>query len=184
MRLTDSQLLNQISTRDPEAFAAFFDRHAPMTLALIRRILPDPASSEDVLQEVFWQVWEQAGRYDSERSSPRTWLFLLARSRALDYRRRNPVRVSPPMTGSAEPAVGWDPLGGLERDEARAGLLLALLDIPADQAEVLELAFFEGLSHSRIAERLGLALGTVKTRIRAGLGRLRSRLSSDPDLYP
>jgi RNA polymerase sigma-70 factor (ECF subfamily) len=184
MEQTDLELIVRIASRDASAFAAFYDRHAPALYALVCRLLRGLAGADDVLQETFWQVWERAGQYDPERASARTWLFILARSRAIDYRRRNPA--PHPLTTPEEvsSAVEADPSRDLESEEFRSGLASALASIPTEQAAVLELAIYEGLSHSRIAERLDLSLGTVKTRIRSGLTRLRSRLKTDSDTSP
>ncbi len=179
MEPTDLELLQRIADRDAEAFAAFYDRHAPLVLGLIRRQIPGAIEADDVLQEVFWQVWECADRYDPSRSSVRGWLALLTRSRAIDYRRRNPV---PSHPDSNDPrTIEVDPSHQLVDQEAHNHLSVALKALSADQSQVVKLAFFDGLTHHQISERLNLPLGTVKTRIRAGLAKLRGLLNSGSD---
>ena len=184
MEITDSELIDRIACRDVAAFATFYDRHSPGIYALLRRILGESTGADDVLQEAFWRIWERARQYDPARGSVRTWLFLVARSRAIEYRRRNPAPHGLTSSEGVEPAVVTDPSRGLEREETQTRLMSALAELPAEYSALLELAFFEGLSHSRISERLGLSLGTVKTRIRSGLIRLRSRLKTDMDRTP
>ncbi|MFO0890356.1 MAG: sigma-70 family RNA polymerase sigma factor [Isosphaeraceae bacterium] len=181
MKPSDQELLSRIATRDAEAFATLYDRYAASVHGLIRRFVPSADSSDDLLQEVFWQAWERASRYDPARGEVKTWLFLLARSRALDYRRRNAIGSGAVPARDVDGEVAVEPESGMEIAESRMRLTGAMADLPPEQAEVLMLAFYEGLTHVQIAERLGLALGTVKTRIRSGIIRLRNQLGSLSD---
>ena len=180
-------LLARIAQGDREAFGRFYDAFAGLALGLIRRILRDPGASEEVLQEVFWQIWLEAGRYDSRRGSPEAWVVMRAKARAIDrlraIRRREKTFVAPvdeAVTRSSE-APGENPGVAAETK----GLVRSALDgLPEAQRRVVELAFFEGLTQSEIASRLGEPLGTVKTRARLGLERLRSLLAGKVKAEP
>jgi RNA polymerase sigma-70 factor (ECF subfamily) len=163
-------LMNRVAARDGAAFARLFELHAPVTLGLLDRILGRRGEAEEVLQEAFLQVWMQADRYDEVRSTPRGWILMLARSRALDRlrrrdssRRREEAAGEEPTAGAAVSPVGT---GRLEEKE-RQRLV----------SSALGLAFFEGLTHTQIAERLEAPLGTVKSRILLGMNKLRQALS-------
>jgi RNA polymerase sigma-70 factor (ECF subfamily) len=170
-------LLARIAQGDREAFGRFYDAFAGLALGLIRRILRDPAASEEVLQEVFWQIWQEAARYDPHRGSPEAWLVMRAKTRAIDRlratRRREKTFVAP-----VDEAVASAPDDPTENPgvvaERRRFVRSALDGLPEPQRRVVELAFFEGLTQSEIASRLGEPLGTVKTRARLALERLRS----------
>jgi RNA polymerase sigma-70 factor (ECF subfamily) len=172
MASSDAELLHHVASGDRTAFAEFYDRHAGRVLGLLRAMLRAPADADDVLQETFAQVWARAAQYDPARSSAAAWLVLIARSRARDYQRRHRRIVSPPPEGAA-PAVQH---GDLERRES-AGLARSALDrLPAEQRAAVALSFFRGLTHEEIARVQSLPLGTVKTRIRLGMQRLRELL--------
>jgi RNA polymerase sigma-70 factor (ECF subfamily) len=148
-------------------------------LGLIRRVLRDPGASEEVLQEVFWQIWREAAQYDPRRGSPEAWLFMRAKTRAIDklrsIRRRERTFVLPLDEGVARAAAGGTGSAGGGAED-RGVIQTALAQLPAAQRQVIELAFFEGLTQSEISARLGEPLGTVKTRARLGLERLRGVL--------
>ncbi len=171
-------LIARIANGDRDAFARFYDRYASLVFTFATRLLQVQSDAEDLLQEVFLQVWRQAGSYSQERGRPEAWLITMTRSRAIDklrsLRRRDQNTVSSggtfPVEGSGQVA------NGTGASEARLTVHGALAKLPEAQRMVLELAFFDGLTQSEIAARLGEPLGTVKTRIRAGLERLRGFL--------
>ena len=176
-------LLGMIAQGDREAFSRFYDGFAPLAFGLIRRIVRDPAASEEVLQEVFWQIWREAARYDPRRGSPEAWVVMRAKTRAIDrlraIRRRERTFVAPvddAIAASASDAPAENPGVAAER---RGRVRSALEGLPEPQRRVVELAFFEGLTQSEIAHRLGEPLGTVKTRARLGLERLRSLMKRE-----
>jgi RNA polymerase sigma-70 factor (ECF subfamily) len=163
-------LLQRLTGGDPAALGEFYDLYAGLVNGLALRILRNTAEAEDVVQEVFVQVWRQAERYDPGRGSAEAWLCTIARSRALDRLRRRASRREEP--GDALPA------GASERPRTEEALAVreALESLSSDQRSALELAYYEGLTQSEIADRLGQPLGTVKTRIRTAMIRLRDVL--------
>lgn len=176
----DLKLMSRVAARDGAAFTRLFEVYASTTLGLLYRILGRRSEAEEVLQEVFLQVWTQADRYDGDRSSPRGWILMMARSRALDrIRRRESSRRREEAAGEeasfAEPPLGTE---RLETQERRRQVSLALGGLSPDQRRCIELAFFEGLTHTQIAERLEAPLGTVKSRILLGMNKLRQALSA------
>lgn len=172
--------MRRIADRDGGALAGLFERHAPVTLGLLQRILGGRGEAEEVLQEVFLQIWMQADRYDGARSTPRGWILMLARSRALDrLRRRESARRREEIVGE-EAGEMVSPLGTerLESLEVKRQVSSALGALSPDQRRCIELAFFEGLTHTQIAERLEAPLGTVKSRILLGMNKLRQALGA------
>ena len=182
--IEDSFLIGQISAGDQEAFARFYDLHSAAVLGLVARVLGAGGEAEEVLQEVFLQVWRQSDRYEAARSTPRGWLLMLARSRALDRLRRRDARgrhEQEAVTDASFPRL-VSPLGTrrLEDVERRERICSALNLLSPEQRRCIELAFFEGLTHTQIAERLAAPLGTVKSRILLGMNKLRQALSTRP----
>jgi RNA polymerase sigma-70 factor (ECF subfamily) len=174
MAKSEEHLISRIAAGDRDAFAELYDRYSSRLFGLILRLLRNRTESEDVLQEVFLQVWAQATRFESSRSSLDVWLLMIARSRGLDRLRRRTV---PVVSELPEPATTDDPGCDAENAEQAEQIRTALGQLPADQREPICLAFFEGLTHEQIALRLNVPLGTVKTRIRLGMIRLRDRFS-------
>ncbi len=175
-------LIARIAQGDREAFSRFYDRFAPIAFGLIRRVVRDPEAAAEVLQEVFWQVWREAGQYDPRRGNPEAWLVMRAKTRAIDklrsIRRREKTFVMPLDESVA--GQGGVPAENPAVAAEDRGLLHAALDqLPDAQRRVVEMAFFEGLTQSEIAQRLGEPLGTVKTRARLGLERLRTALKGE-----
>ena len=175
----DATLVRQISDGRQEALAELYSRYGPLLTALAHRIVGDSGEAEEVVQEAFLQSWRQAGRYDPERSSVSTWLVLIARSRAIDRLRtqRAGERTVTTMAREAQP-THTSPAGpgDVWMQERRALLRRALAQLPAEQREVVELAFYAGLTQRQIAERNDLPLGTVKTRTLLAMRKLRASL--------
>ena len=176
----DLELMSRVAARDSEAFARLFELHSPVALGLLNRILAARGEAEEVLQEVFLQVWMQSDRYEAGRSTPRGWILMLARSRALDrIRRRDSARRREEIAGEDSGGEAIPPVGTerLEYVERRRQLDSALHLLSPDQRRCIELAFFEGLTQTQIAERLEAPLGTVKSRILLGMSKLRQALA-------
>ena len=170
----DAELICLTALGNHQAFASLYDRYAPQLFGLLLRILHSRADAEDVLQEVFLQVWLSAGDFDETRGRPLTWLVILARSRAIDRVRALSARQRAAVESQRE-ASQWDFSDACEdaiRSEQGRVIREALAALPDKQRRVLVLAYFEGLSQSQIAARLGLPLGTVKTQTRSGLVKL------------
>lgn len=168
-------LMAQVADGDQRAFAGLYDRLAPAIFGVARRVLRDPAQAEEVTQEVFVEIWKQATRFDLERGSVRTWAVTIAHRRAVDRVRSEQAHRTRQLRDSTTGAPS-DPTPedtAVESEERRRALA-ALAELSDVQREALELAFYDGLTHVQIADRLGIALGTVKTRIRDGLIRLRA----------
>jgi RNA polymerase sigma-70 factor (ECF subfamily) len=182
-----------VARGETESLAALYDRHARGVYSMAIRVVRDEADAEDVVQEVFAQVWRQANRYDASRGSVAAWLLTMARSRAIDRLRTRLVRpdgrdravawTDDAWASRAAPLVDPSDALGFERDARR--IRQALDELPLVQRLAIELAYFEGLTQSQIAERLEQPLGTVKTRIRLGLLKLRDVLTgSSPEGAP
>jgi RNA polymerase sigma-70 factor (ECF subfamily) len=166
-------LLRRLQDGDSEALGAFYDTYSGLVNGLALRILRDTTDAEDVVQEVFVQAWRQAGRFDPSRGSPEAWLCTIARTRALDRLRRRAAR-------REEPSESAPPPTGRPRTEEALAVRKALQGLSEDQRRALELAYYEGLTQSEIAERLDEPLGTIKTRIRTAMIRLRETLEPIP----
>jgi RNA polymerase sigma-70 factor (ECF subfamily) len=164
---------------DEAAFGELYDALAPTVYGVVLRVLRDRAQSEEVTQEVFVEVWRQAARFDPTRGGVRAWVVTIARRRAVDRVRAEQSRRDRRVRDVAIPATSPEStaemvIESLEGERARR----ALGELTDVQRQALELAFFEGLTHVEIADRLGVALGTVKTRIRDGLIRLRGLMGA------
>lgn len=179
----DLDLLGRIALRDASAVATLYDRHARALYSLVHYILRDTAEAEDILQEVFLRVWEKAATYDPVLGSPMAWLVRIARNRAIDKVRS---RRSRPVTQSADEtlderlfdavAPAPDPERATSESEQQRALAGALSRLAPEQRVLIEQAFFMGYTQSELAERFGLPLGTVKTRIRTGMLAMREHL--------
>lgn len=175
---TDAELVRAVARGDERAFASLYDRYHPTLLGFLIRILRESVEAEDVLQEVFLQVWEQASSYDESRGRPFTWMVTIARSRAVDRLRASGSRLRLETTATQEPREETaDLCDDAIRSERGETVRRALEEIPEEPRRILLLAYFEGLTQSEIAARIGKPLGTVKTRARAGLSKLRELLS-------
>lgn len=171
---SDAELLRAIARGDEAALAQIYDAYAPTLFGMMLRILHSRAEAEDVLQEVFLQVWQNAPQFDEERGRPFTWLATIAHSRAIDRLRsldsRQRTATKAAVKRGEEQTDATDEVFKLEQAEA---VRRALDEISEGQKRVLLLAYFEGLTQSEIAERTQEPLGTVKTRMRSGLIKLR-----------
>jgi len=178
-RLADQASLARIASGDTDALAELYDRHARLIFSLAFRVLQDRGDAEDVVQEVFAQVWAQAGRYDAGRGAVGAWMLTIARTRAIDRLRARRVRPEAVAESGAAETVA-DSATPQDVDllsaEQVERLRRALNELPEEQRVALELAYYEGLTHAEVAERLGAPLGTVKTRIRQAVIRLRASL--------
>jgi RNA polymerase sigma-70 factor (ECF subfamily) len=174
---SDAELLRAIARGDEAALASLYDRYASILLGLVLRILHSRGEAEDVLQEVFLQVWRRAGDFDEARGRPFTWLVTLARSRAIDRLRALDSRGRAAVASRRE---ATEEVSDASADAFRAeqGEIVrdALTQLPEEQRTTLLLAYHEGLTQTEIAERLKQPLGTVKTRTRAGLMKMRELL--------
>lgn len=170
-----------MAVRDEAALGVFYDRWNPLVHAVVLRIVRQREDVEDVVEEIFWQAWRQADRYEETRGSVQTWLLTIARSRALDrVRSLNRLREDSIDGKSGEfvsqLASTADPAMDAESRERRGVVIAALETLPAEQRQALEMGYFGGYSQSEIAERTGLPLGTIKTRMRLAMQKLRERL--------
>jgi RNA polymerase sigma-70 factor (ECF subfamily) len=179
MATAGTELIRRMAGGDAAAFAAFYDAYAPLAFGLLRRML-GPEEAAEALQDVFWELWRGARDYDASRGSPEAWVTVRTRSRGIDrlrsVRRREEMTAAPladvaPETEAPNPGVAAE-----ERDAVRG----ALAALPDHQRQVIQLSFFDGLSQSEIAARLGQPLGTVKTRMRLGMDRLRGLMGARP----
>jgi len=170
----DMGLLTRIQSGDQEAMSALFDRYGTMVYSVALRVLKDAGEAEDVMQEIFVQVWKNPGAFVSGKGSLGGWLVVVARNRSIDMiRRRRPTEqvelfALPSSTNLAREA---------ERNSLLGKIRGVMVSLPEEQRNSVELAFFEGLSHSEIAEKTGDPLGTVKTRIRLALTTIRKALT-------
>ena len=171
-------LLVEVSNGDTEALSDLYDRLAGIVHALTLRIVGDSARAENTVQKVFLTIWKKAHLYDTSRASARTWILSVARNQAIDeWRRLKNQRQTEELdqltlVDTGEP----DPLTSTIEGERSALVREALESLPSEQQQALLLAYFSGLSHSQIAQQLETPLGTVKTRIQLGLGKLRRKL--------
>jgi RNA polymerase sigma-70 factor (ECF subfamily) len=174
---TDAQLLDGIARSDEASLAALYDRYHLLAFSLALRVVNDRGRAEDVVQDAFLSVWRKAGSYVSGRGSVKTWLTSIVRNRAIDL-----VRARRESDGDDEavllalrdprPGVVEQVTASLDRQTIRS----AITELPLEQRQAIAMAYFEGLSHSEIADATGLALGTVKSRIRLGMHRLKGLL--------
>ena len=180
----DGALIARAAAGDERAIGALYDRYGRVVYAVAFRIVGERADAEEVVIEAFAQAWRDAAKFEAGRSSVAGWLTMIARSRALDLvraraRRRRMTASAAADRPQSAPAMGeWrpDPSGALDHDERRRQVEQALASLAPPQREAIELAYFEGLSQSEIAARLQEPLGTVKTRVRLGMQKLRECL--------
>ena len=184
-RFDDETLITLISRADENALGGLYDRYSRLVYSVALNTIADPARAEEITQDVFVRVWEGAKTYRSEQGRVATWLTSITRNRAIDVYRRGRVR-------HENLHISWDEIESLnspapQNVEAEVDLAQrqrrvrwAVAQLPEDQKQALGLAFFQGLSHVEIADALGEPLGTVKTRIRLAMQKLRLLLQSEP----
>jgi RNA polymerase sigma-70 factor (ECF subfamily) len=176
----DADLLRRMTGGERTALDSLFQRHGSRVHGLLLRMLGASGEAEEVLQDVFLQAWTRAQAYRSEKGSPRTWLMVMARSRALDR-----IRATRAARRRDDAALAEQPLvevpvveEDLERQELAGTMRNLLGELPAEQREAIELAFYAGLTHTQVAERLGVPLGTIKSRILMGMKKLKAGLGT------
>ena len=177
-----AELLRRIATGDIQAMATFYDQTATPLFSVAVRILGDPSEAEEVIQDVFMQIWEKAGVFDPLLGSAFHWAISIARHRSIDrlrsrQRRTRLIEELNNNTGASNPLVSEGERRALNTDEV-AGIHSAVSRLPAEQRVAIEMAFFEGKTHHEIAEVLKEPLGTIKARIRRGMLRLRDGLQA------
>ena len=171
-------LLRRMAQGDQQALAVFYDATSTLVYGLARRMLENPATAEEVTLDVYTQVWRQAASYNQERGTPSAWLFILTRSRALDRLRsstQEQKRLAALEVAETPPSVSTPEESSMVTERRRL-VQTAFATLVPEQRRVLELAYFAGLSHYDIAAQLSLPLGTVKTRLRLGMAKLRELL--------
>ena len=183
-RTNDEKLLSLIAQREEEALAELYNRYNRLVFSLALAIVNDRATAEEITLDVFMRVWQKAATYRADQAKVSTWLTHIARNHAIDMLRRRAVRVD-------QYAIHWedgtfqaasseaDPQESAEASLRRERVQAALAQLPPDQRQALSLAFFNGLSHSQIAEVLRQPLGTIKTRLRLAMQKLREALNDE-----
>lgn len=178
---SDAALMERVLQRDSSALEALYDRYGRPVYSLVLRIAQQPASAEEIVQDVFLQLWKSAERFEISRGPLEPWLFTMARNRALDFlrlkrekqrRREDSTDSDLPFSAIARP----DPEGDIDQSRRAEKVRTLMSCLPDSQRRALEMAYFEGMSHSEISAAMGEALGTVKSWIRGGLLKLRESL--------
>lgn len=181
--LADLDLLELISDSNRDALAELYDRYGRRVFALAARILNDPVSSEEVTQDVFLSVWRRGNSYSAAKGKFTTWLFSIAHNRTIDElrkRRRDRNRQNDDIEDHLNiESAEISPLENAVAQSEYAKVRDAMAELPVEQRQVVELSYFKGLTQAEIAERTGQPLGTVKTRMRLALKKLRNALSSE-----
>ena len=172
---SDLALARAVRAGDQSAMAGLYDRYSAMVYSVALRVLQDAGAAEDVLQDIFMQLWRNPAAFDASRGNMAAWLAVISRNRAIDtLRRRRPESDIEEVVLSVQPDLALEAERARAMDKVRG----ALKGMPAAQRSALEMAYFEGLSHSEIAEKTGEPLGTIKTRIRTGLLVLRKAFAT------
>ncbi|PYS41944.1 MAG: hypothetical protein DMG14_05555 [Acidobacteria bacterium] len=174
----DRELIQRMASKDANALDAFYTRYNRVAFSLVLRIVGKREDAEDVLTDVFWQVWQQSPRYDASRGKPVAWLLTIARTRAIDRLRssgRHEIQIDN-LDQQKDPSLTAAVPDPFVLTDTRAAVQDALQSLPEQQRIALEMAYFQGMSHAEIAIALGQPLGTVKDRIRTGMMHLRKRL--------
>lgn len=179
----DPKLLARVAKGDQQAFGQLYDQSSTLLFTLAYRILTDRDEAAELLQDVYLEVWRKIAKYDAGRGSPIAWLVTLTRSRAIDRLRSRTSRGQHVVADSFEhplvsvtPDVSPNPYEAREDTEMRQLMAKAILDLPLPQQQAIEMAFYQGLTHTEIAAKLNQPLGTVKTRIKLAMSKLRASL--------
>ena len=185
-QLSDEILAARVAQGDSAALEALYDRYAPIVLGILLKVIGERAAAEDILQETFWRVWKSASMYQPQRGSFSGWMFRIARNLAIDDHRRRNVR--PPAIGGPDdadtladqtPDPNTDVAEQAQVDFRNRQVRSALTSLPRVQRQVIEMAYFYGMTRQEIAESTGEALGTIHTRARLGLQKLREELERE-----
>jgi RNA polymerase sigma-70 factor (ECF subfamily) len=173
-KLTDSELVQKVASRDEHAFLILYDRFASRVFALTLRVLGDPMLAEEATQDVFLKLWSRARQFIPGHGELASWLMTIAQRTALDRLRLENRRI--PASNASSPEDQWSSIPdetSLNSDSRWRSLFFAVQALPVEQYQVIDLAYYKGLSQSEIADELGWPLGTVKTRLRAAMNSLR-----------
>lgn len=174
---SDEELLASIQGKDVRALEQFYDRHRVLAYSLALRVVGNPGDAEDVVQEAFLNLWRAAGTYRAERSSPRSWLLSIVHNRSIDKLRGRQSRVQPvALEEGMDIPDSVDVWRQVAQNLTGQDVKRALQQLPAEQREAIELAYFQGYTHTQIAQLTEVPLGTVKGRMRIGLHKLKSLL--------
>jgi RNA polymerase sigma-70 factor, ECF subfamily len=177
LRASDAALIERLIRRDEAALEALYDRYAGMLSSVLNRILRDTQAAEEVLQDIFFQLWSTASQFDASRGSLPAWLMVIARNRAISrLRRHNPAAGDELLDNTAISTINIE--SAASQQQLLSRVKSALENLPKEQRAAVELAYFEGLTHSEIAKRTGDPLGTVKTRLRSAVETLKRTLHS------
>src|SRR5262245_52415721 len=174
--MEDLDLIRQMAEKKAAALDAFYARYKRTAFALVYRIVGNWEDAEDVLVDVFWQAWQQAGRYDQSRGKPLAWLLTIARTRVIDSVRLQSICRTEDLENRPEIPASASAVDPFVEADTREAVLDALRTLPEQQRVPLEMVYYQGMSHTEIAAALNQPLGTVKDRIRNGMMHLRKRL--------
>ena len=176
----DVELLRRVANQDRDAFAEFYDRHSTLVFSVACKILNDQTDAEDVVQETFIQIWEKAARFDAKLGKAASWAATMARNKAVDRIRSSQRRTRLAEEAGAETVIANEcdaTVNEAAHGHDRAQLIqTAIVTLPAEQRQAIEMAYFSGLTQNEISEKLKQPLGTIKARIRRGLLKLRDQL--------
>jgi RNA polymerase sigma-70 factor (ECF subfamily) len=184
--LADEELMPLVNNGAPKAFAALYDRHSQAAYCLAYRMMGEKQAAEDLVQEAFIKVWRRAGSYRAQKGSVRTWILSIVHNRGIDQlrshasRRRTQEKIEASAASSQPSEAFAETWRNTQSEQVRE----ALSTLPKEQLKILELAYFSGYTHVEIAELLGVPLGTVKGRMRAGLKKMRAYFGSQSVAVP
>lgn len=177
---SDQELLQAVQRRDIGAFEQFYDHYGTLVYSLAVKVLEDRILAEDVVQEVFLNLWRNAGKFDSSKGAVRNWLLACTSNRAIDFlrQRQGKTRLDVALDETAYMLTSPDPWGEVVANADSALLSSAMKELPEEQRQTLEMAYFQGMTHSEIADGMAVPLGTVKGRLRLALEKMRVYLES------